>query len=120
MGIKRSSYCSNSPTHKQYWNAIVQEQQNNLVFDKRYLVEEPVYNRNLKEIAKLAVMYKNITNKVARHTNSQLWIRYGAERAVLSKMLDHTRQEITRNYYNADLPEIFEGTKRVDFGAMGI
>jgi len=91
-----------------------------LVFDKQYLVEEPAYNRNLKEIAKMAGIYKNITNKVARHTNAQLWIRYGAESAVLSKMLGHTKQETTRNYYNVDLPEIFEGTKRVDFGAMGI
>jgi integrase len=91
-----------------------------LVFDNRYLVEEPVYNRNLKAIAVLAGIHKNITNKVARHTNAQLWIRYGAESAVLSKMLGHTKQETTRNYYNVDLPEIFEGTKRVDFGAMGI
>lgn len=91
-----------------------------LVFDKKYLVEEPVYNRNLKEIAKMTGIYKNITNKVARHTNAQLWIRYGAEGAVLSKMMGHTKQETTRNYYDVNLPEIVEGTKRVDFGAMGI
>jgi site-specific recombinase XerD len=91
-----------------------------LVFDKQYLVEEPVYNRNLKEIAKMAGIHKNITNKVARHTNAQLWIRYGAEGAVLSKMMGHTKQETTRNYYDVNLPEIVEGTKRVDFGAMGI
>ncbi len=91
-----------------------------LVFDKEYLVEEPVYNRNLKEIANMAGLHKNITNKVARHTNAQLWIRYGAEGAVLSKMMGHTKQETTRNYYDVNLPEIVEGTKRVDFGAMGI
>ncbi|MBN8876459.1 MAG: site-specific integrase [Sphingobacteriales bacterium] len=91
-----------------------------LVFDKRFLIEEPVYNRHLKEIAKLAGIHKNITNKVARHTNAQLWIRYGAEGAVLSKMMGHTKQETTRNYYDVNLPEIVEGTKRVDFGAMGI
>lgn len=91
-----------------------------LVFDKQNLVEEPVYNRNLKEIAKMAGIHKNITNKVARHTNAQLWIRYGAEGAVLSKMMGHTKQETTRNYYDVNLPEIVEGTKRVDFRAMGI
>lgn len=91
-----------------------------LVFDRQYLVEEPVYNRNLKEIAGMAGIHKNITNKVARHTNAQLWIRYGAEGAVLSKMMGHTKQETTRNYYEVNLPEIVEGTKRVDFGAMGI
>lgn len=91
-----------------------------LVFDKKYLIEEPSYNRNLKAIAELAGIHKNITNKVARHTNAQLWIRYGAEGAVLSKMMGHTKQETTRNYYDVNLPEIVEGTKRVDFGAMGI
>lgn len=91
-----------------------------LVFDKQYFVEEPVYNRNLKEIAKMAGLHKNITNKVARHTNAQLWIRYGAEGAVLSKMMGHTRQETTRNYYDINLPEIVEGTKRVDFQTLGI
>jgi site-specific recombinase XerD len=91
-----------------------------LVFDKQHLIAEPVYNRNLKEIATLAGISKNITNKVARHTNAQLWIRYGAEGAVLSKMMGHTKQETTRNYYDVNLPEIVEGTKRVDFAAMGI
>ncbi|MBL7709156.1 MAG: tyrosine-type recombinase/integrase [Chitinophagaceae bacterium] len=83
-------------------------------------MEEPVYDCNLKEIAKMAGIHKNITNKVARHTNAQLWIRYGAEGAVLSKMMGHTKQETTRNYYDVNLPEIIEGTKRVDFGSMGI
>lgn len=90
------------------------------VLDKKYLIEEPVYNRHLKQIAKKAGIQKNISNKVARHTNAQLWIRYGAEGAVLSKMMGHTKQETTRNYYDVNLPEIVEGTKRVDFVAMGI
>lgn len=90
------------------------------VFDQKILIEEPVYNRNLKAIAKMACIQKNITNKVARHTNAQLWIRYGAESAVLSKMLGHTKQETTKNYYSVNLPEIVEGTKRVDFEKMGI
>lgn len=63
----------------------------NTVFDPIYLVEEPVYNRNLKVIAKAAGITKNICNKVARHTNAQLWIRYGAKSPVLSKMMDHTK-----------------------------
>ena len=57
------------------------------VFDSIFLIEEPVYNRHLKDIAGLAGIKKNISNKVARHTNSQLWIRYGAQGAILSKMM---------------------------------
>jgi hypothetical protein len=44
------------------------------VFDPKHLIEEPTYNRNLKEIAKLAGLAKTISNKIARHTNAQLWI----------------------------------------------
>ena len=92
----------------------------NTVFDPSYFIEEPVYNRNLKEIAKLAGIQKNISNKVARHTNAQLWIRYGAEGAILSKMMGHSREETTKHYYDVNLPEIVEGTKRADFKILGI
>jgi len=90
------------------------------VFNPKYFIEEPVYNRNLKEIARLADITKGVSNKVARHTNAQLWIRYGAEGAVLSKMMGHTKQETTKNYYDVNIPEIVEGTKRVDFDKLGI
>ena len=91
-----------------------------VVFDKKYFIEEPVYNRHLKEIGKMAGIHKSVSNKTARHTNAQLWVRFGAEGAVLSKMLGHAKQETTKNYYSVNLPEIIEGTKRVDFESMGI
>ena len=65
------------------------------LFDPKYFIEEPACNRNLKEIARLAGITKSVSNKVARHTNAQLWIRYGAESPVLSKMMGHTKQETT-------------------------
>lgn len=74
------------------------------VFDPRFLIEEPVYNRHLKEIAGMAGITKSISNKVARHSNAQLWIRYGAEGAILSKMMGHMQEATTRNYYDVNLP----------------
>jgi site-specific recombinase XerD len=91
-----------------------------LVFDSKYLIEEPAYNRNLKQIAKLAGIKKSVSNKVARHTNAQLWIRYGAKRPVVSKMLGHTKEETTNTYFSINIPEIIEGTKKVDFKRLGI
>ena len=85
------------------------------VFDSRHLIEEPVFNRHLKELGRLAHIEKSISNKTARHTNAQLWVRYGAEAPVLSKMLGHTKGETTKNYYDVGVPEIIEGIKRVDF-----
>lgn len=90
------------------------------VFARKYLIEEPAFNRNLKEIAKLAGITKSISNKVARHTNAQLWVRYGAKSAILSKMMGHTKEETTKNYYDVNIPEIVEGTLMADFGKLGI
>lgn len=90
------------------------------VFDLSHLIEEPVYNRHLKEIAQMAEIKKTVSNKVARHTNAQLWVRYGAETAVLSKMMGHTKEETTKNYYEINIPEIVEGPKRADFRKLGI
>lgn len=90
------------------------------IFDPAHLVEEPAFNRNLKIIANLAGITKTVTNKVARHTNAQLWVRYGAERQVISKMMGHTREETTTNYFDVNIPEIIEGTRRVDFKKLGI
>ncbi len=90
------------------------------VFDPRVFIVEGAYNRHLKEIAKLAGVKKNVSNKVARHTNAQLWVRYGAERPILSKMMGHTKEETTKSYFSVNLPEIVEGTKRVDFKKLGI
>lgn len=90
------------------------------VFDLSHLIEEQVFNRHLKEIAKLAKISKSISNKVARHTNAQLWVRYGAEGAILSKMMGHTKQETTKHYYDVNIPEIVEGTKRANFKDLGI
>lgn len=91
-----------------------------LIFKKETFIEEQAYNRNLKEIAAMAGITKRIYNKVGRHTNAQLWVRYGAERPIISKMLGHQKEETTRNYFNVNLPEIVEGTRKVDFKRLGI
>ncbi len=94
--------------------------ENDLLFASKFFTEEPVYNRNLKQIAKMASIKKNVTNKVARHTNAQLWIRYGAERPIISKMLGHMKEETTKNYFDVNIPEVIEGTNKVDFDKLGI
>jgi len=34
--------------------------------------------------------------------------------------MGHTKQETTKNYYDVNIPEIIEGTKRADFRRLGI
>ncbi|MBE7171048.1 MAG: tyrosine-type recombinase/integrase [Williamsia sp.] len=87
------------------------EKSSEMVFSPDAFIEEPVYNRNLKEIGKMAGIQKPVYNKVGRHTNAQLYVRYGAKTSVVSKMLGHTKEDTTRHYYRVDIPEIVEGTK---------
>ena len=96
------------------------DKENPLIFKKDVFIEEQAYNRNLKEIAMLAGITKRVFNKVGRHTNAQLWVRYGAERPIISKMLGHQKEETTKNYFSVNLPEIVEGTRKVDFKRLGI
>jgi site-specific recombinase XerD len=91
-----------------------------LIFKKETFIDEPSYNRNLKEIAAMAGITKTVYNKVGKHMNAQLWVRYGAERPIISKMLGHQKEETTRHYFNVNLPEIVEGTRKVDFKRLGI
>ncbi|MEO7044202.1 MAG: site-specific integrase [Ferruginibacter sp.] len=85
------------------------------LFDSKYFIEVQVYNRNLKLLAKRAEITRPISNKTGRHTNAQMWIRFGADRPVLSKMLGHEKEQTTQTYYKVNLREVIEGTKNVDF-----
>lgn len=108
-----------------YATAIIEKYRDNdpdneLLFKKEIFVEIQVYNRNLKLLGKRANILRPISNKVGRHTNAQMWVRFGADRPVVSKMLGHGKEETTENYYTISLREVIEGTKSVDFHQYGI
>lgn len=91
-----------------------------LLFRKDVFIEIQAYNRNLKLLAQRAKVQRPISNKTGRHTNAQMWIRFGAERPVLSKMMGHEKEQTTENYYKVSLREIIDGTEKVDFARFGI
>ncbi|HSZ85753.1 MAG TPA: site-specific integrase [Puia sp.] len=93
---------------------------NDQLFRKEIFIKVQPYNRNLKLLAKKAAIFRALSNKTARHTNAQMWIRFGAERPILSKMMGHEKEQTTQTYYNVGLREIIEGTKSVDFERLGI
>lgn len=90
------------------------------VFRRDVFIEEPVYNRQLKEIGPKAKTTKSISNKVARHTNIQLYIRLGTHKPVVSKMAGHNREQTLNAYYRINVDEVIEGTKHIDFMKLGI
>ncbi|MGV3528140.1 MAG: phage integrase SAM-like domain-containing protein [Flavisolibacter sp.] len=91
-----------------------------LLFSPAVFIEVQAYNRNLKLLAKKAGIYRHLSNKTARHTNAQMWVRFGAERPVVSRMLGHEKEQTTENYYRVGLREIIEGTRSVDFEKFSI
>ncbi len=69
------------------------EEKSEMVFGPDAFIEEPVYNRNLKDIGKMAGIQKPVYNKVGRHTNAQLYIRYGARHLLFQKCWDIPRRK---------------------------
>lgn len=90
------------------------------VFRRDVFIDAQVYNRNVKVIAKMAGVRREVSNKTARHTNIQMWIRMGAERPVVSKMVGHGKESTTENYYKVNILEVIEGTKDANFESLAI
>jgi len=61
-----------------------------------------------------------LNSKTGRHTNAQMWIRFGANRPILFKMLEHEKEQTTQNYYKVGLREIIVGTKGIEFRKLNI
>jgi site-specific recombinase XerD len=90
------------------------------VFRREVFIDAQVYNRNVKVIAKMAGVRREVSNKTARHTNIQMWVRMGAKRPVVSRMAGHGKESTTENYYKINILEVIEGTKGADFEALNI
>lgn len=58
----------------------------------------PIYNRHLKELAKLCNINKTITSHLARHTFATLTLTKGVSIESVSKMLGHTNIQTTQIY----------------------
>jgi len=97
-----------------------QDPNNPMLFKKSVFIEVQVYNRNLKLLAKRANIVRPLSNKTGRHTNAQMWIRFGADRPILSKMMGHEKEQTTQNYYKVGLREVIEGTKGIEFAKLDI
>lgn len=61
-----------------------------------------------------------IKNKLGRNTNAQLYIRFGANRPIVSKMLGHDKEETTSNYFAVNIREVIEGVKDINFDKLDI
>lgn len=83
-------------------------------------ITDQKFNKRLKTIAALLEWKRNVYNKLGRVTNAQLYIRYGAKLHIVSKILGHEKEESTKYYYEVNVAEVIEGTKDINFEALGI
>lgn len=80
-------------------------------------ITDQKYNEALKKIVKLAEVNKNLTNKVGRHTFAQLLVSHGVPRQMVSKMLGHTKESTTQEYYNMSPLNITNIISAVNFNS---
>lgn len=78
-------------------------------------ISDQKHNEHLKAIAKRIGIDKNITNKVARHSYAQLWMSQGVERQFVSKLLAHTEENTTQQYYDISIHNINSKLAQVNF-----
>lgn len=84
------------------------------------IISDQKYNQQLKTIGDLAKIKKNLTNKVGRHTYVQLWMGQGVERQFVSKMVGHTQEKTTQEYYDMSIYNIHSKVEKIDFETIGI
>jgi site-specific recombinase XerD len=91
------------------------------LFRRDIIQEDQPFNRNLKKICRIIGWTGiNLKNKMGRTTYSQLLIRYGAERAMVPKMMGHEDEKSAAEYFDINLADIIEGVKKVDLGRFDI
>lgn len=90
------------------------------LFRRDLFTIDQAYNRSLKRIAKQLNWTRNVFNKMARQTNSQMYIRFGATRPILAKMLGQEKEESASHYFEVNVQEVIEGTKDINFDRFDI
>jgi len=111
-----------SPVHKFPLALQILERQKGrhpeLVFPE--LISEQRFNAKLKELAKEAGIKKNLMNKTARHSAIQFWEAQGLETQHTAKMVGHTKESTTKNYYELSARDINKRVERFDFTKIDI
>ena len=69
-------------------------------------ISDQKFNVKLKTLATAVGITKNLTNKVARHSFTDMMISIGVERQFVSKMLGHTKEATTQHYYDMNIDHI--------------
>lgn len=83
-------------------------------------VSEQKFNDKLKELAILAGIKKNLMNKTARHSAIQFWEAQGLETQHMGKIVGHTKESTTKQYFDLSTRDINSRVARFDFSTIDI
>lgn len=89
-------------------------------FRRDIFVSAQVYNRNIKMIADIAGIHREVTNKIARHTGMTLMARAGLKFPALKKIVGQKMTDVASVYIKMELREIIDATSLADFEKLGI
>jgi integrase len=84
------------------------------------IISEQKFNAKLKEVAKIVGIQKNLTNKMARHSAVQFWEAQGLETQHTAKIVGHTNERTTKNYYDLSIRDINSRVGKFDFKELGL
>jgi site-specific recombinase XerD len=111
-----------APIHRfKHATEIIQEQRGRdeiLVFPNT--ITESKYNVKLKELANLAGLTKNLMNKTARHSAIQFWEAQGLGTQHVAKMVGHSRESTTKEYFELSARDINQYVGKFDFSKLDI
>ncbi len=83
-------------------------------------ITEQKYNGKLKDLAKLAGINKNLMNKTARHSSIQFWEAQGLETQHTAKIVGHTKESTTKEYYDLSVRDINLRVAKLDFTSLNL
>lgn len=77
-------------------------------------ISDQKFNLKLKQIAQYCNIDKNITNKTARHSFTDLLISKGVPRQYVSKILGHVKEATTEHYYRLNVAHVMENVPKIN------
>ncbi len=84
------------------------------------LISDQKFNDKLKDLAKAAKIDKKLTNKMARHSSIQFWEAQGLETQHTAKIVGHSNERTTKNYYDLSVRDINTRVGKFDFSILGL
>lgn len=77
-------------------------------------VAEQKFNKRLKQLSELVGLGKAIMNKTARHSNIQFWKSRGMATAHVAKIVGHSSEVVTQQYFELNVRDVIEHVETID------